>query len=110
MEEKAAVFLFQPCQEALRILRVHVGNARLSLSQIGLIGLLDVTNKTPVEPLNAGVAGKPDALTCGDAAQQKQGRSADYAIRSVVRGAGRLGTSGPKRTIIERECRLPLES
>jgi hypothetical protein len=68
VQQKATIRI-QGGWEMSGILRHGSGDASLRFGQIRIIGLLDVAND-PTEALDSSVAGEPDALTGGNAAQQ----------------------------------------
>ncbi len=70
MQEEATVLLLQSSQERARVLRLHVGDARQGLREVGVVGLLDVAHDPAVEALHPGVAAELDPLAGGDAPEQ----------------------------------------
>src|SRR6185437_2093166 len=62
VKEKAAALLVQSRQEGARVRRLDVGDAPVRLAEVRIVGLLDVANDPPIEPLHAGIAAQHDPL------------------------------------------------
>jgi hypothetical protein len=70
VQQETAILPLEARPEASGVPGVHVGDAALRLAQLGIIGLLDIADDPPVEPLDAGVTREPDALAGGDAPEK----------------------------------------